>query len=179
MIAADGNTIYTRDLVWDDSQTETLIARLSSTAPSRGYRRSGCSTTAWFPPCSSTAPATCSSATTRPGVITATTVARRRRDHADHKLSILDDSDLGIAGEADVDSWASFMTAKAGRAIFSVSGGLLVVNVEDATHPFAQAYFATIGWASELLLDGDEILFAAGPYGIYRFDASTFNLLAP
>jgi hypothetical protein len=96
-----------------------------------------------------------------------------------HRLSILADSDLAIAGETDVDSWASLMTAKAGRAIYTVSGGILVVNVAEPERPFAQAYFPTNGWSSELLLDGDDILFASGPYGIHRFNADVFNLLTP
>ena len=180
VIAADGNTIYTRDLVWDDTQTETLVARLTvdgAVARLRAQRM--------FDDRVVSAVQLDGAGHVLVGHDAAWGDYRYYASPADdettptHKLSILDDSDLGIAGEADVDSWASFMTAKAGRAIYSVSGGLLVLNVEDATNPFAQAYFATNGWASELLLDGGEILFAAGPYGIYRFDSDTFNLLAP
>jgi hypothetical protein len=45
------------------------------------------------------------------------------------------------------------------------------------TKPKAQAYFATLGWPGEILFDGKDITFAAGPYGVYRCDASVFNLL--
>jgi hypothetical protein len=30
----------------------------------------------------------------------------------------------------------------------------------------------------DILFDGKEITFAAGPYGVYRFDADVFNLLS-
>jgi hypothetical protein len=179
VIAADGDVIYTRDLIWDDTQTETLVARLTvdgNVARLRAQRLFDNRAVA---------------AVQLDGsghVLVSHDPAWNFHDYygvrgdaelPTHTLSILDDADLAVAGETDVDSWASFMTAKAGRAIYSVAGGLLVLNVEDAASPFAQAYFATNGWASELLLDGNEILFAAGPYGIYRFDSDTFNLLAP
>jgi hypothetical protein len=69
------------------------------------------------------------------------------------------------------------MDAKAGRALYQVGSGLLVFDVQDAAHPTAQAYFATLGWPQELYFDGEEILFAAGPYGVYRYDADVYNLL--
>ena len=47
-----------------------------------------------------------------------------------------------------------------------------------AAHPTAQAYFPTVGWPQSMLFDGNEIVFAAGPYGVYRFDADVYNLLA-
>jgi len=93
------------------------------------------------------------------------------------KLSILDDQSLDTVGEADVDSWATFKSATQGRALYQVSGGLLVFNVSDPTKPTAQAYFPTAGWPNDILFDGQSILFAAGQYGVYRFDASIFNLL--
>jgi hypothetical protein len=92
-------------------------------------------------------------------------------------LSILDAQSLEVSGEAEVDQWATFTDAKAGRALFSVSGGLLVFNVEDASKPVAQAYFPTVTFPSDIYFDGQEALFAAGPYGIYRFDTEAFNLL--
>ncbi|MET0385041.1 MAG: beta-propeller domain-containing protein [Polyangiales bacterium] len=95
------------------------------------------------------------------------------------KLSILDEISLETLGEADVDSWATFKDAQRGRALYQVSGGLLVFDVQDPAAPKAQAYFPTSGWPSEILFDGDSILFAAGSYGVYRFDASVFNLLTP
>jgi hypothetical protein len=93
------------------------------------------------------------------------------------KLSILDAIALDTVGEADVDSWATFQDAAHGRALYQVPGGLLVLDVLDPKKPTAQAYFTLSGWPSTILFDGQWVLFAAGPYGVYRFDASGFNLL--
>jgi len=176
VIAVAGSTLYTRDLVWSDTQTRTLLARLTL-SDNRAYLQASrlfadrsveavkldgsshilvSSSPAWsyVPYCGGT--------TTTP---------------PPHKLSILDAQSLETSGEADVDQWATFTDAVQGRALFQVSGGLLVFDVQDAMQPKAQAYFATLGWPSEILFDGHDITFAAGPYGIYRFDASLFNLL--
>lgn len=98
-------------------------------------------------------------------------------DQPQHKLTILSEETLDVSGEVDIDSWATFSDAKAGRALFAVNGGLLVVNVEDPAKPHAQAFFRTIAWPSEVYFDGQEAMFAGGPYGIYRFDTDVFNLL--
>ena len=80
-------------------------------------------------------------------------------------------------GTAEVDAWASFVDAEEGKAIFSVSGGLLLFDVSDGAHPTAQAYYPIDSWyVPELTIDGGEIVFAAGPYGIYRFDTDAYNL---
>lgn len=78
----------------------------------------------------------------------------------------------------DVDEWATFTDAQAGRALFRVSGGIMLINVKVPSAPFAQAYFPTPGWPQDILFEGSDIIIAAGPYGIYRFDASVFNLLS-
>ena len=176
VIASDDDTIYTRDVVWDDNDTRTQIARLT-VAAGRAYlqtshlfedravqavRRDGAghvlvsSDPAWNYYVSPS-----SEASERP----------------QHTLSILDTTSLQTVGEVDVDDWATFKEAKAGRALYQVDNGLLVFDVTDAAHPTAQAYFATLGWPSQVLFDGSEILFAAGPYGVHRFDADIYNLL--
>ncbi len=93
------------------------------------------------------------------------------------RLSILSATDLSEAAAADVDRWASLRGAASGRALFQVPGGLLLMSLADPSHPRMQAYFPTMGWPSEILFEGDDIVFAAGPYGIYRFDADEENLL--
>ncbi|MDH4283472.1 MAG: hypothetical protein OEV36_12510, partial [Myxococcales bacterium] len=95
------------------------------------------------------------------------------------RLRILDQTNLGQLSDVEIDSWATLEQAVSGRALFQVPGGLLLVSLSDATSPAAQAYFPTLGWPSEVLFEGDEILFAAGPYGIYRFDATETNLIPP
>jgi hypothetical protein len=172
VIASNGSTIYTRDLVWNETETRTLVARLIVDGELAHLQASR--------------------------VFGDRSVAAVRLDNAGamlvssdpawsnygytqpmHTLSIIDAQSLQTIGETDVDAWATFEDAKAGRALFSVSGGLLVFNVKDAAHPSAQAYFPTIGWPREILFDGKQIVFAAGPYGVYRFDADVYNLLSP
>jgi hypothetical protein len=174
VIAVAGSTLYTRDMVWTDTQTRTLLARLTLSGnlaylqASRLFTDRNVETVRldgsahifvsgspiWnWGPCGM-------AAATHP-----------------YKLSILDAQTLETSGEADVDQWATFTDARQGRALFRVSGGLLVFDVQDVMHPKAQAYFPTLGWPNEILFDGKDIMFAAGPYGVYRFDASVFNLL--
>ncbi len=174
VIAADSDTIYTRDLVWDDTQTETMVARLTMASGLAHLKAQH--------------------------LFEKRVVNALQLDGAGHilvshdgiwnyysgnssqspvnKLTLLDQTTLSSAGETEIDSWATFMTAKAGRAVFSVSGGVLIVNTEDASNPHAQAYFPTTGYGSTMLLDGSDLIFAAGPYGIYRFGSNTYNLLA-
>ncbi|MCA9564054.1 MAG: beta-propeller domain-containing protein, partial [Myxococcales bacterium] len=94
-------------------------------------------------------------------------------------LTILDadSQDLAVLSDTAVDSWGSLSSAQAGRALFNVGGGLLVMNTEDGSDPFPQAFFATRGWYSELTVDGREAYFAAGRYGVYSFDLDEYNLL--
>ncbi|HEX7479378.1 MAG TPA: beta-propeller domain-containing protein [Polyangiales bacterium] len=177
VIASDTGVVYTRDVVWDAQQTETLVARLKLSGglahlqatrllqdrivsavqlDGAGHvlvSHDPAWSYYWY------------------GASTGGTDTRT------HRLSILNTGDLSVAGETDVDQWATFVTAKAGEAVYSVSGGILLVNVKDPTKPFAQAYFPTMGWSSDMVLDQGEIVLAAGPYGVYRFDASTYNLL--
>lgn len=93
-------------------------------------------------------------------------------------LAILDlnSANFRNLGEVDVDDWASLKAAVNGKALFTVPGGMLVVNVSDATNPHAQAYFPLRGWPRDLDVDGDTVYFAAGPFGLYTFDADTYNL---
>jgi len=95
------------------------------------------------------------------------------------QLTVLDvaSEDLAILAEVDVDSWASLKDARAGRALFQVSGGLLVFNLDDPALPYPQAFFATRGWPQDILVADRDIIFAAGRFGIYAFDLDTFNLL--
>lgn len=96
-------------------------------------------------------------------------------------LTVLDAGadDLPVLADITLDYWASLEDAIAGRALFEVPGGLLVVNTENGEAPFAQAWFATLGWPQALHLDGRDIVFAAGRYGVYEFDLDEYNLLPP
>jgi hypothetical protein len=95
------------------------------------------------------------------------------------KMTVLDTDGLDVQSAVDVDAWANLRDAVAGRALFEVPGGLLVFNLDDASAPYPQSYFATRGWPSRVGIEGDEVVFAAGRYGVYAFGLDTFNLLPP
>ena len=78
--------------------------------------------------------------------------------------------------EIEVDRWARLRDARVGRALFLVPGGLLVLNIDDATSPYAQAYFPTQGWSQHIVVDANDIFFAAGRYGMYKFGLDETNL---
>ena len=83
----------------------------------------------------------------------------------------------GLLSEVEVDAWADLTQAVAGRILFAVPGGMLVLNAQDPAAPHAQAYFPYSGWQRKVTFDGAQILVAAGPYGIAQLDATTYNLL--
>ena len=86
---------------------------------------------------------------------------------------------LTLKSTTDVDNWATLKDARQGRALFQVPGGLLVMNLDDATKPYAQAYFPTRGWPRDIHVQGNDIFFSAGSFGLYRFDINTNNLALP
>lgn len=94
-------------------------------------------------------------------------------------LTVLDAVGGGLArlSEVEIDNWAWLRDATVGRALYEVPGGLLVINLDDAIAPFAQAFFPTLGWPHRVDLVGDDIIFPAGRYGIYRFDLNESNLI--
>jgi hypothetical protein len=97
----------------------------------------------------------------------------------DQKLTVLDAN--AVAGtalaEVPIDTWATLQGAQAGRGLFQVPGGLLVLNLDDPHAPYPQAFFPTRGWPRRITLDGRTIVAPAGRYGIYAFDLDAFNLL--
>jgi len=95
-------------------------------------------------------------------------------------LTILDafGEDLPVLSRFEVDEWAQLRNAQSGRVLFSVPGGLLVINIEDPALPYAQAFFPVFGWPQEFLVHDMKIIFAGGRYGVYQFGLDVFNLLA-
>jgi hypothetical protein len=175
LIAVDGDRIYTRNLVWGENAAETAIAQLDldgNLAYLRGHHRFA------------------------DRVVNSVTIDERGLALVSHRqiwgwgydysqdvqrLTILSAGQSGLTrvSEVDVDLWAELRSVVSDRVLFQVPGGLLVLDIEDAAHPAAQAYFATPGWPSAFVIDGQRVLFAAGQYGIYDFDLDTFNLLPP
>ena len=177
LILVDGSTIYTRDFVWSQHGIESAVNRLSVIgnkaylqARRRFYERDVYSMLLdgaghilvshgpawWMVP---------------PGGDTSTEFTTR--------LSILntEGSDFPVLSDVAVDSWAELKEARLGRALFMVPGGILVLNVEDATTPHPQAYFATQGWPQRLVVAGTDMYLPAGPYGLYRFPLGAYNLI--
>jgi hypothetical protein len=95
------------------------------------------------------------------------------------ELSVLSASDLSLQGRISLDEPASFATAYRGRALYFTAGGLLVINVQEPSKPFGQAFLPITEWASDIQFDLGNFLISAGPCGIYQMDLSTFNLLPP
>ena len=94
-------------------------------------------------------------------------------------LTILDADTLVETGNTAMDARSRFAQAVDGRALFAVPGGMMVMNVEDPSSPFAQAWFPTPGWWSNATVRGDRFIFAAGPVGITEANLNEFNLLPP
>ncbi len=191
LIAIDGAALYTRDLRWGERTAETLVHRLEllgDRALLLGSQRfsdrlvqgvvldgAGHVLVTDRPPWSYDGGIGVGTGTVDVGAPGgAADVARPVTELA--RLSILDATTLDVVAEVDVDTWATLNGAEDGRALFQVPGGLLLLDLRDATHPAPQAYFPLQGWPSEVLFEGDEILLAAGPFGIYRFDANDRNI---
>jgi hypothetical protein len=175
VIAVDGTSIFTRDVVWDELEAETMVARLvvdGGLAHLQAQRLfDDRQVSAVHPDGAGHVLVSHGPAWNYSGYYGSS------REEMPYTLSILGSASLNVQGTADVDAWASFVDAVEGKAIFSVSGGLLLFDVSDASEPIAQAYYATDSWYTpELVTGSGEIIMAAGPYGIYRFDADAYNL---
>jgi hypothetical protein len=92
------------------------------------------------------------------------------------QVTVLSARSLGVISTTDVDSWATLQAAVAGRALFGVPGGMLVMNLDDAAAPYAQAYFPMGGWPYRVVQAGRDVYFPAGRFGIVRFDLDEINL---
>lgn len=91
-------------------------------------------------------------------------------------LAVLDAS-LSELADVEIDSWAALKDGVAGRALFQVPGGVLVLNLDDATAPFPQAFFALRGWPTSVRVVERDVIIPAGRFGVYRFDLDEENLL--
>jgi hypothetical protein len=173
LLLVDGATIYTRDFVWGDNIVESALNRLTVIG-GHAYlqaRRRFVDQDVQTMILDGAGHALVSHAVS--WYADDTTAA------AGTRLSILDlvGSDFPKLAEIPVDSWASLREAKVGRALFTVPGGLLVINVQNATAPYPQAYFAMQGWPTRLVVANNDIFMPAGSYGMYRFDLDSYNLI--
>ncbi len=181
LIAVDGETILTRDFLWGEHIVETSIDKLlvhDGLAYLKGSQRFRDRQVEQV-------------ALDHAGhVLVSHRLAWRVADDQVHAtgssdqvdqtnhLTILDlgADDLTKLADLEVDSWASLRDARLGRALFAVPGGLLVINLDTPSAPYAQAYFPTRGWPRDIVVDGDDIYFAGGLYGLYKFGLNETNL---
>jgi hypothetical protein len=192
LLAVDGNTVFTRDQVWGQSQIEAAVARLQLTAGGavlQAHRRFANQLVetialdgaghvlvshrdAW-------AYGYGYVHAYRDGSGYGLATGGAEQDDG-QKLTILNAASTRLAELAStkVDSWATLKDARAGRALFQVPGGLLVFNLDTPTAPWPQAYFATKGWPRDIVIDGRKIVFAAGRHGVYEFDLDATNVTA-
>lgn len=68
---------------------------------------------------------------------------------------------------------------QAHRALFLVSGGILALNLDNLTAPEPEAFFPMRGQSSSLVTNQGALYLAAERYGLYRFDFGDANLLEP
>jgi hypothetical protein len=180
LVEVDGSTVITRDFLWGQNIVETSINKLevsNGRAYLKGVNRftdrevqgvqiDGAGhvlvthRTAWL--------------------VNYQTNGRYDYEDWDRTVTMsmldLNSANFRKLSDVDIDDWAQLRAAVSGKALFTVPGGMLVVNVADATNPHAQAYFPLRGWPRDLDVDGNNVYFAAGPYGLYTFDADTYNL---
>ncbi len=93
-------------------------------------------------------------------------------------LTILDmNDDMTVLSETPIDVYADLKTVKNNKALFSISGGILVINLDDLTKPVAQAYFPMIGWPYNTFVYQNTVYMPSGQYGIQTFDIDSYNLM--
>jgi hypothetical protein len=172
LIAVDGDRLYTKDLRWGDERAETFLHELT--------RDDG---VAQLEASQRFAQREVSKVVVAGGQLLVShgpvynNYFGPTEDEQLTKLTMLARRGLAVQGEVEVDSWSTLEAVHDGRALYTVPGGLLVINVEQPTAPFAQGFFHTNGWPEQILFEAGEITIAAGRYGIHRFDADAFNLL--
>ena len=95
------------------------------------------------------------------------------------RISVFNLSDLDLLGEAVSDSWSTLISVSAGKGVFKVGGGVLLMDLTDPTSIEPQAFFPIRGWRPRITIEGDSIYAAAGRYGVYTLPLNSFNLLPP
>ena len=181
LIAIDGKQLYTKDVRWGESSAQTYVHELeragdlATLQASHGF-----------------AEREVSKVVAEDGRVYVThgplynyggyyyeTGAQPDAEEQRTKLTLLAAGGLDVSSEVDIDVGSSFQAVHGDRALFTVPGGLMIINVEDAAAPRAQAFFNTTGWPEQILFEGNDVLIAAGRYGVHRFASDEWNLLNP
>lgn len=185
LIAANGNTVYTQDALWGEHIVETAVARLelhdglAYLQAAHRFEDQDVHTLELDGAGNLLASHRLSWYAAVPSTGTDTDTGGASTEDPMQTLTVFDAQTLEVLSESEIDSWATLTAAQAGRALFSVPGGLLVFNLDNPASPYPQAYFATQAWPWNIRVEDGIIRFAGGNYGIYEFDINTFNLLAP
>jgi hypothetical protein len=95
------------------------------------------------------------------------------------RISILNLDDLSLQGESISDGWSTLVNVNAGRAIFKVGGGVMIMNITDPQAITPQAFFPLRSWSPQFTIEGDTLYAAGGRYGIYTLPVDGTNLLPP
>ena len=95
------------------------------------------------------------------------------------RVAIFNLNNLDLLGEATSDGWSTLVGVNAGKGIFQVGGGVLLMDLSDPTAISPQAFFPIRGWNPRLTLEGESIYAAAGRYGFYTLPLHSSNLLPP
>ncbi len=181
LLEVDGNTLITRDFLWGQNIIESSLNKLEirgGAAFLEGVRR--------FPDQQVSDVKVDGAGHVLVTHRKAYLVNREEYGYYDYEdwdrtlsLSVLDLEAPGFPSlsKSEVDDWAQLKHAMNGRALFTVPGGMLVVNLDDAAAPAAQAYFPLRGWPRALTTNNRHIYFAAGRFGLYGFDVDASNLL--
>lgn len=172
----DGDTLYTRDLLWGQNIVETSVAKLSlkgSVAVLEAIHA--------FPNrvVEAVAADGAGHLLVSHSAPWSMAVSSNLSSSQEHQLSVLSDANLAVLSEVAVASWAQLESGQAGRGLFQVPGGFLVFNLSNPAQPYPQAYLPARGWPQSIHVQGDNLVAPAGRYGIYRFNLGEFNLLPP
>ena len=184
---SDGRTLYTRDLIWGEGQsTRTTLNRLE-VAGGLAFRKSSLAflnrrvdkvildgkghafvshgeNVIYYPgpgPVPEPLPVAVDVADARVGIAPPMT--------AGTTLSIVAvGGEMRILSEFETDSWSTLEEITRDRALFTVPGGLLMVNTADLYSPVPDAFFPLRGWSHNLVIHADTVWIPSGLYGIYR-----------
>ena len=88
------------------------------------------------------------------------------------RLAVLELSHEGLVRSAEVvvDKFAHMKDPVGGEFLFSVDGGMLVMNVSDPATPHVREIIPTLAVIHDIALHGSELFIAAGRHGLYRYN---------
>jgi hypothetical protein len=171
LLRVDGDTIYTADLVYGETVTETTLNRLTVQGgkafldatrrfESRHVKKIRLDERGYI-------------------LVVHEQPWRFLYDGSDiQRLTVLDGTgSLETVSEYDMDTWVSLRNVKNGWAYFSVPDGVLVVDMTEPGAAYAKAHLPMMRWPSRLEVIGDTVHMAAGLYGIHAIGPDTSNLL--